>query len=163
MLTNTGGTKCGAKNHDNADGSMHDDRHAISSYAFFIDSAAVSWASKRQEIILLLTTKSEYVAITHVTKEALWLWSFISQLFAPFTEAIELNSNNQSVIALTRDHQYHTRMKHIDIHFHFIRWVIEDKKIKLVYCPTEDMVADVLTKALPSPKVKHFASALGLL
>ena len=68
-----------------------------------------------------------------------------------------------SAIALTRDHQYHARTKHIDIRFHFIRWVVEDKKIKLVYCPTEDMVADVLTKALPSPKVKHFASALGLL
>ena len=68
-----------------------------------------------------------------------------------------------SAIALTRDHQYHARTKHIDIRFHFISWVVEDKKIKLVYCPTEDMVADVLTKALPSPKVKHFASALGLL
>ena len=142
---------------------MHDDRRAISGYAFLIDGAVVSWASKKQEIISLSTTESEYVAITHATKEALWLRSFISQLFAPFTEAIELNSDNQSAIALTRDHQYHARTKHIDIRFHFIRWVVEDKKIKLVYCPTEDMVADVLTKALPSPKVKHFASALGLL
>ena len=146
-----------------ADGSMHDDRRAISGYAFLIDGAAVSWASKKQEIISLSTTESEYVAITHATKEALWLRSFIGQLFTPFTEAIELNSDNQSAIALTRDHQYHARTKHIDIRFHFIRWVVEDKKIKLVYCPTEDMVADVLTKALPSPKVKHFASALGLL
>ena len=39
----------------------------------------------------------------------------------------------------------------------------EDKKIWLVYCPTEDMVTDALTKALPSPKVKHFTSALVLL
>ncbi|PIL23012.1 hypothetical protein GSI_14319 [Ganoderma sinense ZZ0214-1] len=96
-------------------------------------------------------------------KAHIWLRSFIGQLFTPFAEAIPLNSDNQSAIALTRDHQYHARTKHIDIRFHFIRWVVEDKKIKLVYCPTEDMVADVLTKALPSPKVKHFASALGLL
>ena len=54
-------------------------------------------------------------------------------------------------------------MKHIDVHFHFIRWIIENKKIKLVYCLTKDMVANVLTKALPSPKVKHFATSLGLL
>ena len=82
---------------------------------------------------------------------------------AAFSDPIPLHNDNQSAISLTRDHQYHARTKHIDIRYHFIRWVVEDKKIKLIYCPTEDMVADVLTKALPSPKVKHFASALGLL
>jgi hypothetical protein len=66
------------------------------------------------------------------------------------------------VITLAKDHQYHTRTKHIDVHYHFIQWIIEEGKISLVYCPTEDMVADVFTKALPSPKVKHFAQELGL-
>jgi hypothetical protein len=47
--------------------------------------------------------------------------------------------------------------------YHFIRWVIERGSLRLVYCPTEDMVADALTKALPSAKVKHFAAGLGLL
>ena len=53
-------------------------------------------------------------------------------------------------------------MKHIDIRFHFIQWIVEDGKMKLIYCPTEEMVADIMTKALPSIKVKHFAVALGL-
>ena len=46
--------------------------------------------------------------------------------------------------------------------YHFIRWIIEDGKLRLIYCPTDDMVADVLTKALVSTKVKHFAKELGL-
>lgn len=146
-----------------ADGSMHEDRKAISGYAFLIDGGAVSWASKRQEIISLSTTESEYVAITHASKEAVWLRSLIGQVFAPFTEPILLNSDNLGAISLTQDHQYHARTKHIDIRFHFIRWIIQDKKMKLVYCPTDQMVADALTKALPSTKVKHFAAALGLL
>ena len=50
----------------------------------------------------------------------------------------------------------------IDVHFHFIHWVVEQGVIWLVYCPTKDMVADALTKVLPSPKVKHFAAGLGL-
>jgi hypothetical protein len=98
----------------------------------------------------------------HAAKEALWLRSFIGQLFAPLAEPVTLFSDNQSAIALTKDHQYHARTKHIDIRFHFIRWVIEEGKLRLVYCPTGDMVADTLTKALPSPKVKHFAAELGL-
>jgi hypothetical protein len=63
---------------------------------------------------------------------------------------------------LTRNHQYHVCTKHIDVRFHWIRWVVEQGALRLVYCPTDDMVADVLTKALPSPKVKHFAAGLGL-
>ncbi|PIL29346.1 hypothetical protein GSI_09397 [Ganoderma sinense ZZ0214-1] len=145
-----------------ADGSMHEDRKAISGYAFLIDGGAVSWSSKKQELISLSTTESEYVTVTHAAKEALWLRSLIGQIFAPLLSSTPLLSDNLSAIALARDNQYHARTKHIDIHFHFIRWIIEDKKIHLVYCPTEDQVADVLTKALPSPKVKHFAMALGL-
>ena len=76
--------------------------------------------------------------------------------------AITLFSDNQSAIALTKDHQYHAHTKHIDVCFHFICWVIDDGKLRLIFCPTNDMVADLLTKALPSPKVKHFATELGL-
>ena len=145
-----------------ADGSMAEDCRAISGYAFFIDGGAVSWSSKKQEIISLLTMESEYVAATHAAKEALWLRLLIGELFAPFNEPTTLFSDNQSAITLTKDHQYHACTKHIDIHFHFIHWVMENGKIRLIYCPTTNMVADTLTKALPLPKVKHFAVELGL-
>ena len=147
-----------------ADGSMAEDRRATSGYAFLVDGGAVSWSTKRQEIVSLSMTESEYVAATHAAKEALWLHLLIGQVFSPFPldTATALFSDNQSAIALSKDHQYHARTKHIDIHFHFIRWIIDDGKIRLIYCPTNDMVADTLTKVLPSPKVKHFTIELGL-
>ena len=157
-----GGVESVLAGYADADGSMAEDRRAVSGYAFLIDGGAVSWSSKRQEIVSLSTTESEYVAATHASKEALWLRSLISQIFEPITEPTTLFSDNQSAIALTKDHQYHARTKHIDIRFHFIRWIIEEGKLRLVFCPTGDMLADTLTKALPSPKVKHFASQLGL-
>ena len=145
-----------------ADGSMTEDRQAITGYAFLIDGGAISWSSKKQEIVSLSTTESEYVAATHGMKEALWLRNLLAEVFEPLTDATTLFSDNQSAIALTRDHQFHARTKHIDVRYHFIRWVVENGALRLVYCPTADMVADVLTKALPSPKVKHFAECLGL-
>jgi hypothetical protein len=145
-----------------ADGSMAEDRHAISGYAFMLHGGAVSWSAKRQEIVSLSTTESEYVAVTHAAKEALWIRSLLSQLFPGKLDPTTLFSDNQSAVALAKDHQYHARTKHIDIRFHFIRYVIENGSIRLIYCPTDDMVADTLTKALPSAKVKHFASQLGL-
>ena len=95
-------------------------------------------------------------------KEALWLRSLLSKVFEPITALTTLFSDNQSAIALTCDHQYHACTKHIDVHYHFIHWVIEQGSLCLIYCPTNDMVADSLTKALPSAKVKHFAAGLGL-
>src|SRR5713226_2540585 len=102
------------------------------------------------------------MAATHGMKEALWLHSLLSKVFGSLTTATTLFSDNQAAITLTRDHQYHTCTKHINVRYHFIRWVIEQGSLRLIYCPTDDMVADTLTKALPSAKVKHFTAGLGL-
>ena len=155
-----GGQQKDLKGYANADGSLS--RHANSGYAFLLHGGAVSWAAKRQEIVSLSTNESEYVAVTHASKEVLWLRSLIIQLFNVKLEPTTLFSDNQSAIALTKDHQYHPRTKHIDIRFLFIRCIIKNGSIHLIYCPTEDMLADTLTKVLPSPKVKHFAVELGL-
>jgi hypothetical protein len=142
---------------------LQEHRKAISGYAFLIDGGAVSWAAKRQEIVALSTTEAEYVAATHAAKEAIWLRRLIGEVFRPLTAPTTLFCDNQSAIALTRDGQFHARTKHIDIRYHFIRFVVEGNSIKLIYCPTNEMVADALTKALPSIKAKHFAKSLGLL
>ena len=63
------------------DGSMSENRHVLLGYAFLIHGSAVLWSTRWQEIISLLTTKSEYVAATYAAKEALWLHSLILQLF----------------------------------------------------------------------------------
>ena len=92
----------------------------------------------------------------------MWLRSLISEVFGNITSPTTLFSNNQVAIVLTRDHQYHLHTKHIDMQYHWIRWVVEKGSIWLIYCLMDDMVADTLTKALLSAKVKHFATSLGL-
>jgi len=89
------------------DGSMAKDRHAISGYAFLIYRGAVSWSAKWQEIIALLMTEAKYVAITHASKEALWLCALLSQLFNLKLDSTTLFSDNKSAIELIKDHQYH--------------------------------------------------------
>ena len=95
-------------------------------------------------------------------KEAIWLQKFFNELFGN-NQVIEMHSDNQGAIALSKDDRFHQRTKHINIRYHFIRQHIENGNITLVYCPTENMTADILTKALPSMKQKHFASSLGLI
>ena len=116
------------------DGSMSEDRKAISGYTFLINGGAISWSAKCQEIISLSTTESKYIAAMY-EKEVLWLCQLISQIFGITLEATTLFSDNQSAIALTKEHQYHVHTKYINICFHFIRWIIEDGKLWLIYCP----------------------------
>jgi hypothetical protein len=66
-----GGEEEGLVGYVDADGSMHEDRKAISRYAFILDGGAVSWSSKRQEILMLSTTEAEYVAVTHMAESSL--------------------------------------------------------------------------------------------
>ena len=139
-----------------------EDRHAISGYVFMLNGGAVSWSSKRQDTISLSTTEAEYIALTHAAKEAIWFRNLLSEIFGRQLLPVTLHSDNKSAIALAKDDRFHARTKHIDIRYHFIRYVIEDGNIRLTYCPTEDMTADIFTKALQSTKAKHFAESMGL-
>jgi Reverse transcriptase (RNA-dependent DNA polymerase) len=102
-----GQTQAEMMGYADADGSTTEDRHAVTGYAFIINSGAVSWSAKCQSIISLSMTESEYVAAAHATKEALWLRSLIEQLFDEKLSPTTLFSDNQSAIALAKDHQYH--------------------------------------------------------
>jgi hypothetical protein len=70
--------------------------------------------------------------------------------------------DNQGAIALAKDNKFHSRTKHIDLWYHFIREAVDNGKIVMKYIPTTDNVADIFTKALAKPKFKHFAELLGL-
>jgi len=73
---------------------MAEDRCATLGYAFIINSDAVSWSAKCQEIVTLSTTESEYVGATHAAKEVLWLQSFIYQVFKSIIPTTTLFSDN---------------------------------------------------------------------
>ena len=159
-----GGATRGIIGFTDADGASQEHRRAISGSVILIDGGAVSWSSKKQELVTLSTTEAEYVATTHAAKEIIWFRRLLGEIFRPLAYPITLYSDNQSSIALAHTQgQFHARTKHIDIRYHYIRYMIEKGEIRLIYCPTEDMTADILTKALPSGKAKHFAHALGLL
>ena len=73
-----------------------------------------------------------------------------------------MHADNQGAIALAQNPIPHSRAKHIDIHFHFIRERIERNEIKLQYISTHQMVANILTKALPHEAFEKFREALGV-
>ena len=80
----------------------------ISGYAYILDGGAVSWASKKQELVTLLIMEAEYVAATHAAKEGIWLCRLVEEVFCLLTHPTSLYLDSQSVIMLTKDGSYHT-------------------------------------------------------
>ena len=144
------------------DGATQEHRRAISGHVFLIDGGAISWSSRKQELVTLSTAEAEYVATTHAAKEALWLRRLIHELFPSLKQPTPLYCDNLSTLKLIYGDNYHARTKHIDTRYHFIRQVARNGALVLTYCPSEDMTADTLTKALPKWKATIHNSSLGL-
>ena len=137
-------------------------RHSISGYSFHISQGAVTWSSKKQYIIALLSTESEYIVLAHATKEGLWMCTFLSEIQDAPRETVELSSDNQGAIALSKDNKLHQCTKHIDIHYHFICEAVEDGQIRTKYVPTDQNPTDIFTKPLSKTKFRGFVTGLGL-
>ena len=77
-------------------------------------------------------------------------------------DATTLFEDSQGSIALAKNPKDHSRAKHVDIKYHFVRQAVEEKSIQLFYCPTENMLADILTKGLPKPRFEELGLFLGV-
>jgi|SRR6266702_716370 len=157
-----GSERHGLEGFTDADGVMQEHCRAISGYVFLIDSGAISWSLRKQELVTLSTAEAEYVAAMHAAKEAIWLHKLLGKLFPNLLVPTSLYCDNQAALKLATDNNYHAHTKHIDLHFHFIWQTIASGALRLLYCPTEDMVVDILTKALPKWKVVALVTALGI-
>jgi len=157
----------GGEQHDllgftDADGASQEHCCAISSHTFIMDGGVVSWSSCKQELVTLSTAEVEYIAAMHTAKEGIWLHRLTGDIFSSEPEPMTLYCDNQAMLKLAQDDNYHACMKHIDIHYHFICNVVERGLIELQYCPTNDMTVDILTKVLSHWKVTQHALRLGL-
>ena len=90
-----------------------------------------------------------HIVYNHAAQEVVWLRRLLASVNLVQAEPTKVHEDNQGTIALSRNPKSHPRTKHIDIKFHYVREVIEKKKMELVYCPTEKMIADIMTKGLP--------------
>ncbi|MCO5573620.1 hypothetical protein L7F22_027392 [Adiantum nelumboides] len=105
-----------------------DNRRSTSGYVFTMAGEAMSWQSRLQTCVTQFTTKVECVAALEACKEAIWLGRLVTDLGIK-EETPMLHCESQSAIQLARNPVYHSKTKHVDVKYHFIREMIEDKKI----------------------------------
>ncbi|KAK9720101.1 Reverse transcriptase (RNA-dependent DNA polymerase) [Popillia japonica] len=103
------------------------------------------------------------VRMCNTDEEAMWLKQLAQNLDKSFkTKPTTIVCDNQSAINLAQSDGYRARSKHIDVRHHFIRERVEDHAINIMYVPTQEMVADSLTKAVHKGKAQFCAIGMGL-
>ena len=102
-----------------------------------------------------MTAEAEYMAPTSAVQEAIWLRELTTELVKEPTKSTVIYEDNQSAISMARNPQFHGRTKHIGIKYHYIREEVNNRRVELNYCPTEDMIADVLTKGVSREDLRN--------
>ena len=98
------------------------------------------------------STAAEYMSISSAAQESVYLLSLCKSLGLDLGGPVLLHGHNQGAIKLAQNQITHSRSKHIDIRHYFVRDLVERKVIQLEYLPTDENLADILTKALAGPK-----------
>ena len=140
-----------------------DNRKSIGGQIFFVAGGAVTWSSRKQRTVAKSSMEAEYMAASASASEIKWLRTFFSELSFTLQLPTLLCVDNQSAIASAHSQSIHSRTKHIDIHYHYIRELITSNEVQVFHCPTEENVADLFTKALPRPHFDFLVKRIGLI
>ncbi|KXJ62360.1 hypothetical protein RP20_CCG010799 [Aedes albopictus] len=140
----------------------HASRRSTTGFIFFFGSGPVAWASRRQTSVSLSSMEAEYIALSETCQELLWLRRLMADLGEDVSKATTVFEDNQSCLSFVKAERTSKRSKHIDTRQHFVKDMTERGEAALVYCPTERMVADALTKPLGATKFRQLVEMSGL-
>ena len=138
------------------------DRKSTSGYCFSMGSAMISWSNRKQGSIAQSTSEAQYIATSDACKEAVWLRKLISDLFSGKLHSTIIHCDNQSCIKLLENPVFHDRSKHIEMRYHFIRYLVQRGSLKLQYIHTDEQIANILTKPLLASMFMYFRDKLGM-
>jgi hypothetical protein len=116
-----------------------------------IGNTAIGWTSQRQPVVALSSTEAEYIAISAGAQQATWMRGFLKELGEEIKPVII--TDNEGAKKLSENPGFHKRTKHIDQRYHYIRQQLQLGELSIEWKAGKYNKADLLTKALPAPKL----------
>ena len=113
-------------------------------------------------IVALSSTEAEYRGAAVATCEVIWLKRLLKDLPEKVSDPTTIYCDNLNIIQLAKNPVFHTRTKHIEVHYHFVRECVLSGEVELQYVPTDRQTADIFIKPLGLDKLWQFSGALGL-
>jgi hypothetical protein len=140
-----------------------DKRRSSTGYVVFVAGGPVSWKHALQQSTALSTAEAETMALSEAVQEAEWLRNVLTDMGIKIEAVTQIWEDNQAAIALAKDVRSGKRTKHMEVRWFFARGVIDKGNAEIRYCNTKDMIADMLTKALPRVQFETLRKKLGIL
>jgi hypothetical protein len=139
-------------------------RRSTGGYLFKLFGGPTDWKSAKQKTVTTSSTEAELLALTYASKETIWWRRFFQNIcFNPGHDLAILCDNHQTIRLVTKDApKLVTKLRHVDIHQHWLRQEVQEGRIQVNWIPTNDMPADGLTKTLPRQRHECFIQQLGL-
>ncbi|KAK8013656.1 hypothetical protein PG991_009249 [Apiospora marii] len=141
------------------------DRQSYQGYAIKLFGGMVGWKAGKQDTVTTSTTEAELLSLAYAVKEGMSMWRLTKELNIRLDQsAIRVQCDNQQTIRLVTAEvaTLQTKLRHVDIHCHWLRQEFDQGKITVEYTPTKDMIADGLTKALTADNHTAFCQQMGL-
>jgi len=133
-------------------------RRFTSGLIIAIDGSPVVFASRRQSSVALSITEAEYIAASEVAKEIKWLTQLLTELRIEFNRPI-LHIDNQSALKQIQSIDSKRRSRHVDLRYHFVRHLYQQKRFDITYIESQCQKADLLTKPLSGPRLSELLTA----
>ncbi|KAK3918579.1 Retrovirus-related Pol polyprotein from transposon TNT 1-94 [Frankliniella fusca] len=137
-------------------------RHSFTGVASVISNGAVFWKSKKQRGVALSSTEAEYVSLCQGARHAKYLSNLLYDLINR-EGPIDIYCDSRGARLTAENQTSGSKLKHIDLQYHFTQDMVKEDVIKIHPATTDEMPADVLTKALPRPALNYCKARLGIL
>jgi hypothetical protein len=137
------------------------DRKFTSGTCQFLGFYLVSLSSRKQSSVAQSTTEAEYVAAASCCSQLLWITYTMSDFGEEYTH-VPLQCDSTSAISVAKNPMLHSKTKHIEVRYHFLRDNVEKGKIALIHVPTHDQLADIFTKPLDQATFARLRGELGV-
>ena len=135
-------------------------RRSTTGYLIFLGSTLISWCSKKQPTIARSSTESEYRSLAHACAETVWVSFLLHELGCPVSFPTLLYCDNISATYLAANPVHHARTRHIELDYHFVREKVALGSHRVSFVPSDDQLADLLTKGLHKRRHTQLSSKL---
>jgi hypothetical protein len=139
-----------------------DTRRSVGGYICSLGSGTVSWTARKQKVVATSSCEAEYIAAFETAKECIWIRTLLNGIGYTQTSPTIISCDNSATKTLSEDPLLHSRVKHVDIKYHFLRDHVQSNDLQLAYVNTRENIADMFTKALDVKQFLYLREYLGL-